>query len=76
MLCPHPLTAVGMAACGPDTVSGASVCYNTTTQCCENAATARVGQTINGGCYAKPYCDMQYKSGALSISIVGELAGG
>lgn len=50
------------------------MCYNTTTQCCADSATSRVGDSFNGGCYAGSYCRLDYKlSTGTVVSIVGEL---
>lgn len=49
VLSPQFLPAAGTLACG-------SVCYNTTTQCCADAATSLIGVVFNGACYAKPLC--------------------
>ena len=61
-----PLTshAGGTAQCG--------VCYDTTVQCCGNATLSMVGGFFNGGCYAKPYCNLRYNTGTMNVSIVGE----
>ncbi|EFN56273.1 hypothetical protein CHLNCDRAFT_145136 [Chlorella variabilis] len=31
-----------------------------------------VGGFFNGGCYAKPYCNLRYNTGTMNVSIVGK----
>jgi hypothetical protein len=58
--------AGGTAACG-------KVCYRTADQCCADSSASRVGDYFNNGCFAKPYCKLQYNNGVQTVSIVGEL---
>ena len=63
--------ALPFALAGLATSTCNTSCYNPTTQCCADLATSTVGEYFNGGCYAGPYCQLNFNSSAGIISIVG-----